>query len=108
MQEALRWDWWYNETWYTDRAGSATGTLDPATDTITISAPLAGLGLKLGDTITYTEAMGGSLFEWRLGRRSAWGDDKAPAPADFESTGTGGTFRSIRVGRNCPEGYLGA
>ncbi|HVM12333.1 MAG TPA: hypothetical protein VM638_07655, partial [Actinomycetota bacterium] len=108
VQEALRWDWWYNETWYTDRAGSATGTLDPATDTITISAPLAGLGLKLGDTITYTEAMGGSLFEWRLGRRSAWGDDKAPAPADFESTGTGGTFRSIRVGRNCPEGYLGA
>ncbi len=77
------------------RRGAATGSIDYAKDTVTISAPLASVGLQAGERILYHTGLTGGLFQYSLAKFSVY--------SDYSPYVT--LWRSVLVGATCPGSY---
>ncbi|MFN2544173.1 MAG: hypothetical protein ABR600_06325 [Actinomycetota bacterium] len=82
------------------RLGAASGALDFVKDTVTLRVPLAAVRLQPGYRLTYQDAIAGGQLQYKSGTGAP---NKPIFVADAMPYGQ--KFRSIAVGRNCPDGY---
>ncbi|HEX9824675.1 MAG TPA: hypothetical protein VGB51_09845 [Actinomycetota bacterium] len=88
------------ESYSLKRLGPATGSMDFEKDTITIRVPLSALGLEPGERITYQDGLSGGVLQYA----TTSGTEKPIFVADAMPSGQ--KFRSVEIGRSCPDGYV--